>query len=250
MAHATAEPAASPPPTRPAAGVAGVAGLGLAIAALVASGLVALTGARPATSLGLPDPGMLTVVGLPAVRAFAEACMVLTIGAVLLATFFVPPQRTGYLDVAGYRALRVGSWTAAGWTAGALLMVPMSMADALGRPVVDVLAPGLMLDLLPRLSAATTWTMTALVALLVLVGCRTVLTWGWCVVVFGLAVFGPLPVAFTGHSASGGSHDIASDSLVLHVLAASLWVGGLVAVLVAAAGRGADRRTALATAVP
>ena len=66
----------------------------------------------------------------------------------------------------------------------------------------------------------------------------------------GLALLGPLPVALTGHSAGGGAHDLASDSLVLHVLAASLWVGGLVAVLATAAAHGPDRETALATAVP
>jgi len=62
-----------------------------------------------------------------------------------------------------------------------------------------------------------------------------VLTWGWTVVAFGLAMTGPLPVALTGHSASGGAHDVATNSLVLHVLAASVWVGGLVAVLSLAA---------------
>ena len=61
---------------------------------------------------------------------------------------------------------------------------------------------------------------------------------------------GPLPVTFTGHSATGGAHDVASNSLVLHVLAAALWVGGLAAVVVLAAARGSDRATALATAVP
>jgi cytochrome c oxidase assembly factor CtaG/putative copper export protein len=250
MAHATVEPAVPPPRARPRNGVAGVATLGTAVAVLVAAGITALSDARPAAALGLPDPGTLTIVGLPGVRAASEVFMVLTIGALLLATFFVPPQRSGYLDVAGYRSLRVASWTAAGWLVAALLMVPLSMADALGRPVRDVLDPGLALDLLTRLSESATWGLTALVALLVVVGCRTVLTWGWSVVLLGLAVFGPLPVAFTGHSASGGAHDIASDSLVLHMVAASLWVGGLVAVLALAAGRSPDRSAALATAVP
>ncbi|HYH29279.1 MAG TPA: cytochrome c oxidase assembly protein, partial [Pseudonocardia sp.] len=248
MAHV--EPAAPRQSPRPVAGVASIAGLGALVAVVVAGGLTALSGSRPAAALGLPDPGTLTTVGLPAVRAAAEVCMVLTIGAVLLAAFLAPPQRSGYLDVAGYRALRAGSWTAAGWTAAAMLMVPMSMADALGRPVADVLEPGLMIDLLPRLSAATTWFLTTWIAVLVLIGCRTVLTWGWAAVLLGIALLGPLPVAFTGHSASGGAHDIASDSLVLHVLAACLWVGGLVAVLALAAARGPDRSAALATAVP
>ncbi len=249
MAHAPAEPTA---PARQAtgSGVGGVVAVGIAAAVLVAVGITALTGARPIAALGLPDPGVLTTAGLPAARAVAEALMVLTIGAVLLATFLVPPQRSGYLDVAGYRGLRIASWAAAGWLAAAVLLVPLSMAEALGRPVGDVLDPGLLLELVPRLSAATAWSLTALVALVVMIGCRSVLTWGWTTVLFGIALLGPLPVTLTGHSAGGGSHDIATDSLVLHVLAASLWIGGLVAVLITAAGRGPDRATALATAVP
>ena len=61
---------------------------------------------------------------------------------------------------------------------------------------------------------------------------------------------GPLPVAFTGHSSAGGAHDLATDSLMVHVLAAALWVGGLAALLGAVASRSSDRASALATAVP
>ncbi len=250
MAHATVGPAGRPPSTGRSSGIGGVVGLGTAVAVLVAAGLTALSGARPLASLGLPDPGVLTTVGLPAVRAAAEVFMVLSIGAVLLAAFLVPPQRSGYLDVAGYRSLRAGSWAAAGWAVAALLLVPLSVADVLGRPVGDVLDVGLLVDLVPRLSTATAWSLTAVVALVVSVGCRTVLTWGWSAALFGVALLGPLPVTVTGHSAGGGAHDLATDSLVVHVLAASLWVGGLVAVLALAASRSPDRPVALATAVP
>ena len=119
----------------------------------------------------------------------------------------------------------------------------------MGRPLGDVLDVGLLVQAVPRLTTATAWTLTTVVALLVLAGSRTVLSWGWTAFVFGVALLGPLPVALTGHSATGGSHDIASDSLVLHVLAASLWIGGLVAVLALATG-GDGPRPALATAVP
>lgn len=248
MVQTTADPAA--PSTRPPPGATGVVVMGAAVAVLVAAGLTALSGAAPVAALGLPDPGTLTTVGLPAVRALAEVCMVVTIGALLLAAFLVAPQRSGYLDVAGYRALRTGSYASTGWAATALLMVPLSVADALGRPVGEVLRPGLLVDVVPRLTGATAWALTAVVALLVLIGCRSVLTWGWGVVLFGVALIGPLPVTLTGHSAGGGAHDVATDSLVLHVLAASLWVGGLVAVLALAAARGPDRDAALATAVP
>lgn len=251
MAQTTAEPEAPPARTSFWSEATVLIGLGAGIAMLVAGGLTALTGARPAILLGLPDPGTLTTVALPAVRALAEVCMVLTIGFLLLAAFLAPPQRSGYLDVSGYRSVRAASWSAALWVVCAVLLVPLNVADTMGRPVSDVLSPGLLLDLVPRISAATAWTWTAVVALLVLFGCRMVLSWGWAVAVFGLAVAGPLPVALTGHSAAGGSHDIATDSLVLHVLAASLWVGGLIALVVAAVSRAnRDRGAVLATAVP
>src|SRR4249919_2227746 len=132
MANATVEPAAPAPPRT---AVQGLLAVGVAVAAVVAGGLTVLTGARPVSSLGLPDPGTLTTVGLPAVRAISEACMVLTIGGVLLAAFLAPPQRNGYLDGTGYRALHMASWSAVGWTAAAVLMVPLSVGDALGRSV-------------------------------------------------------------------------------------------------------------------
>ncbi|SHL37487.1 putative copper resistance protein D [Pseudonocardia thermophila] len=222
----------------------------VAVAVLVAAVLVAATGSRPLVALGLPDPGELTNVGLPAMRALAEVSMVLTIGALLLASFLVPPQKSGYLDVAGFRAVRVAFWTAAAWSVAALLMIPLSVADALGRPVTDVFDLGLLVDLVPRLATAWAWTLTSVFALIVLAGTRTVLSWGWTAVLFGVSLAGPLPVAFTGHSSSGGAHDVATNSLVLHLLAASLWVGGLAAVVVLAAARGSDRTVALATAVP
>src|SRR5690606_11626788 len=141
MAHPQAEPVPRQRPNRPAVEVAGLVGVGAMVAVLVAAGLTALSGTRVAAELGLPDPGTLTVIGLPVMRVVSEICMVLTIGAVLVPAFLVAPQSSGYLDVAGYRALRAASWTAAGWTVAAALMVPLSMADVLGRPVGQLLDP-------------------------------------------------------------------------------------------------------------
>lgn len=234
-------------------GVAGVVGLvvaGAGVAAVLAAALIVLVAGPAAVVPGLPDAGLSVTAGLPAVRVLAEIAMAVTIGALLLAAFLVPPQRSGYLDVAGYRGVRAAAAGATVWAAAAAAMVPLSVADAVGRPLPAVLDIGLLAQAVPRLTTATAWSLTALVALLVLVGSRSVLSWGWTVVVLGAALLGPLPVALTGHSATGGAHDIASDSLVLHVLAVSLWVGGLVALLGLAVARGPDRSSALATAVP
>ncbi len=218
------------------------------VAAFVAAGLTALTGSRPLASLGLPDPGALTTYGLPVVRTVTEISAVLTAGALLLSAFLVAPERTGYLSVSGYRALRAASYSAGGWTVGALLMVPLTVADSLGRPVTDVLGFGRLAAIVPRLEVATAWTITSVFAVLVFAGCRVVLTWASSAVLLAIAVVGLLPVAATGHSAAGGSHDLATDSLMVHVVAAALWVGGLVAVL-SLAGRRAEAAENLPTAI-
>lgn len=249
MAQTTVDPSLSPQ-ARPAVNVVGLVGAGGVVAGLVAAVLTILVNGPLVAVPGLADPGQLVTVGLPVVRAVAEVAMVLAIGALLLAAFLVPPQRSGYLDVAGYRGMRAASAASLVWAVAAAVMVPLSVADSLGRPLSDVLDVGLLIQAVPRLSTATAWTLTAIVALLVLAASRTVLGWGWAAVTFGLSLAGPLPVALTGHSATGGSHDLASDSLVLHVLAVSLWIGGLVAVLALATARGPDREAALATAVP
>ena len=242
MAQTTVEPASR------TSGITGVVVMGAAIAVLVAAGLTAVSATGAAAALGLPDPGTLTTLALPAVRVLAQVCMVLDDrrGAARRV-----PRAAAALGVPRrlrLPRLRAASWTAAGWATAALLMVPLEVAVARGSPVTEVLDVGMLAAAVPRVETATAWATSAAAALLVLVGARTVLTWGWTVVLFALAVIGPLPVALTGHSAVGGSHDIATDSLVLHVLATALWVGGLVAVLTVAAARSPDRSTALATA--
>ena len=248
MAQTTAPPGT--PSRRGSTGVLGLVGAGAVLAAVIAAVLTLVVGGPVDAVPGLSTPDRITTLGLPAVRVVAEISMAVAVGALLLAAFLVPPQRSGFLDVAGYRAVRSAAAAAFVWALAAALMVPLTVADTLGRPLDEVLDVGLLAQTVPRLSSATAWLATALIALVVLAACRTVLGWGWTVVTFGLSLLGPLPVTLTGHSASGGAHDVASDSLMLHVLAACLWVGGLIAVLGTAAARGPDRAAALATAVP
>jgi cytochrome c oxidase assembly factor CtaG/putative copper export protein len=203
--------------------------LGFALAAVVAAALVAAT--RAPAVLGVPDPGALTELGLPGVRAIAEAAGVLAVGSALFAAFLVPSQKDGVLSVGGYAALRAVTWFGGVWFVAAALMVPLTVADSVGLPLSDVLSLDLLSRAVPSLSTAEAWLLTAGIAAVVALGSRAVLTWGWTVPLFGIAVFGLLPVAATGHSSAGGSHDVATNSLLFHLVAAALWIGGLAALL-------------------
>ncbi|WP_440901027.1 cytochrome c oxidase assembly protein [Actinosynnema sp.] len=209
--------------TRPArTGLIPLLAVGVAIAALLAAGLV-----------GGPAAGLVVV------RVVTESAAVLTIGSLLLAAFLVPPQESGTLAADGYAALRTAAWTSLVWTAGAVLSVPYTVADALGQPLSALLDPSVLFEVADVVEQSRAWMVTAVIVVLLALGCRLVLSWGWTTVLFFVSVFALVPVAVTGHSSGGGSHDVATNSLLYHLVAAALWVGGLIALLAHGRRRGA-----------
>ena len=194
------------------------------------------TGSRAARH---PDPGPVTTYGLPALRAVGEGAAVVAIGSLLLSAFLVPPQRSGVLDADGYRSLRIAGNAALVWAVCALLLIPLSISDVSGQPLREVVVPKNLWLAFGQVEAAGVWRWTALLALLLVIGCRTALRWGWMPILLGLGLFSLMPLALTGHSSAGGAHDIATNSLIWHLVGASLWAGGLFAVLVHARRGGA-----------
>src|SRR5271163_2338020 len=95
------------------------------LAGCTAAGIGALSLAAALTATGLPDPGPVTTVGLPFVRAAGEVAAVVAVGSFLFAAFLVPPQKSGVLDVDGYRALRIGTVATGTWAVCAALLVPL-----------------------------------------------------------------------------------------------------------------------------
>ena len=218
--------------------IGGLVAVGVLLATAVGAGLVILLGGDGLIGLGLPDPGLLTRVGLPVMRVLSECAAVVTVGSLLLAAFLVPPQTSGYLDTGGYAAVRTARIAALVWALAAALMVPLLAADAVGRSVTEVWALRLLASLVAELSQPGAWALTAGIALVLAGLCWVALTWGAVVWLFVLSVVGLMPVALTGHSSAGGAHDIATSSLLYHVVAVALWVGGLIALLTHLARRG------------
>ncbi|TJZ77994.1 copper resistance protein CopD [Rhodococcus oryzae] len=209
------------------------------IAGLVAAIIVGLSASDALVLLGIPDPGPLTTYGLPAVKAAGEVAAVLAIGSLLLAAFLVPPQRSGVLDVDGYRAVRTASNAAIVWAACALVLVPLTVSDTSGQPLSAAIQPANLWKAIPQIELAGAWRSTAILAVLLAVGTRLVLRWSWTPALLLLGVATLIPLALTGHSSSGGSHDLATNSLIWHLVAAALWAGGLFALLAHARRRGA-----------
>ncbi|MEU6789479.1 cytochrome c oxidase assembly protein [Nonomuraea angiospora] len=206
--------------TRIYAGSVVTAGVLVLVAALRFGG----AGAEPVIA-GLPTAGPVTEWALPLVKLCYDLCAVATLGTLLAAVVLAPggsPEKAV--------CLRAARWWALGWAVTAALSYPLTMSYVLPLPVTDLLAdPGLLRygltipqarALLPVLGAIT----------MVVLATRLPRLPGW--IALAIAAFGLLPPAYVGHAASAADHDVAVSALTAHLIAVSLWVGGLGAVLI------------------
>ena len=208
------------------------------LAGTVAAGVGGLSVVDALAATGLPDPGPATTYGLPFVRAAGEIAAAVAVGSFLMVAFLVPAQRSGVLDAAGYRALRTGTFASGCWTVCAALMVALTVSDISGQPL-DQLDLAQIWTVADLVDSAGSWRWTALLAAVVTLLSVPVLRWSWTPVLLAGSLSTMLPLAMTGHSSSGGGHDVATNSLLIHLIAAVVWAGGLLALWALAARRGA-----------
>ncbi|WP_156096136.1 bifunctional copper resistance protein CopD/cytochrome c oxidase assembly protein [Amycolatopsis jejuensis] len=164
----------------------------------------------------------------------ADVSATVCVGALVFVVLCTRPAGSGLLSGPGFGELRWAAAAAMVWLGAAVLLIPFSAADAAGMPLVSALAnlPGLM----GALEQPKAWGCSALLVLIVAVGARMSLRWQaaalWC----GIAVFAVLPPLMTAHGSSDAGHDLSLAALVVHVPAAMIWFGLLLALLRRAGG--------------
>lgn len=201
----------------------------LAVAAVTASGvMLVLAAVVGGAAVGSPvaDPGVLSRWALLAVRTAYDVTAMATIGVLVAAVVLLPGARALSPDAA--RLVRVAGRWAAAWAAAGALSVPLVLSDVSGMPVWQALSPDV-LALATDLPQTRALVSSAWLAALVAIGarwCTTVLI-GRLLLVTGIAAL--LPLLLTGHTGHGDQYLTAVLGLAGHVTAASVWVGGLLA---------------------
>jgi cytochrome c oxidase assembly factor CtaG/putative copper export protein len=201
--------------------------LGVSLAACVVAVLVG--GAAVPVVAGLFDVGPVVRWGLPLVRVVQDGAAALTIGLLVVGALLVPGRKT---PVVTQQASRYAVVSGVVWVAATLLGVVLGFADAAGTPVDD-----------PQFWSQFTqfvWTLetlrVAIISALVAAAATTVAAMslqrkGIAAAAF-LAVGAVVPLALTGHAAGTADHETAVNTIAAHLVGASLWVGGLLAVIV------------------
>ena len=205
------------------------------IAGATAAGIGALSLADALTATGLRIPVPQPHWACPSCGLSARSPP-RPVGALLFATFLVPPQESGVLDAAATGRCDWPRWRrgvgGVRGTSGA-----MTISDVSGNPLREHLNPVGSGGSPPRWIPRRPGDGRRGLALVVTVVARSVLRWAWTPVLFALSLLTLVPLALTGHSAAGGSR-LATNSLLIHLVAAALWSGGLLALLAHGMRRG------------
>lgn len=208
---------------RPGAGAVVAAGLVAVGTCLTA---LAVTGGLPqAVPEGLPDAGALTGWGLRIVSLLAVVAAVGTVGSLVVAAVLLPARTDGTLGGTARRAASAAGRWAAGWavlTAGELVL---TASDVAGVPVTRIGGGAVAEVASTRPGAALC--LTAALATVIGVWAGASRTSAGARVLLVVSVAGLLPGAVAGHASSAPGHDVVVSALVVHVVAVSLWTGGL-----------------------
>ncbi|MFS0865906.1 cytochrome c oxidase assembly protein [Microbacterium sp. 179-B 1A2 NHS] len=194
----------------------------LAASALVAL-VVALAYGGGAAPLALGDPGPLVRWGLPIAELVVNLSASLLVGSLVLALFALSagtPEFDTALDAAsaGAAILTVASGTTAFLTFlnifPAELSASAEFGQQLGRFLVDT-------------ESGTAWLTTTIAAAVLTVLTFAVRGWLPTLLVALVAVAAMVPMATVGHAGDEANHNTAVTSLTLHIIAAAVWLGGL-----------------------
>lgn len=177
--------------------------------------------------LGIADPGTFVGWAVPFTKLAIDIASILVIGFLLAAAFLTPSDKDGVRGLAMRGVVLASRWAVVWAVLSVFYFFVKTAGDGFGKPLFD-LSWAEISGYFETSNGRAIW-FQALGAAVVAVLSRFALTVRWAAAALGIAVASLAPVALTGHTASSGSHDLATTSLLLHLVGASLWVGGLAA---------------------
>lgn len=200
----------------------------LTLPALVAAAVAAgLGGAVAAYAIG--DPGAVVRWSVPLVRAVRDVAAATTIGVLLVAAFLMPETMRTRRRVT---AARLASSSALVWLVTLVIQVITDFADASGLAPTQGQYWNQLSGLVWEIAATRMVVISAIIVGAVALGSaraegKPALAWCW----FG-ALFALMPIALSGHSAVSRDHMSSINAFAVHIVAATIWVGGLLALVI------------------
>ena len=151
---------------------------------------------------------------------------------ILLAYAFLLLEREGALQSSAEKLRKYGSISVSIWAITSFLQIILTLANILGTSIGPAFESTTLRSFVTQIDLGRFLFAQTLIALGIAFWFRFIRTSLQSIVTLAIALLAlSLPV-FQSHSASSGSHALAVGSLVVHVIALALWVGGVFAIAV------------------
>ena len=147
----------------------------------------------------------------------------------LLSMAFLVINKDGFLTTSGEKVRRLLKISSTIWVVGAFGTVIFTLAQILGTTFSDALDLTVIRSFLTQISLGKYLAFQALMATVVLIFSFATKKIESLIILLALTIAGLVAPVFESHAASGGSHSLVIGSLVIHVVALALWVGGVIA---------------------
>ncbi len=151
-----------------------------------------------------------------------------TVGA-LLAMAFLLINKDGFLTTSGEKLRSLLRISSALWVVGAFGTIIFTLAQILGTTLSDAFDVTVIRSFITQISLGKYLAFQAVMAAVVLIFSISARKIESLIILMALSIAGLVAPVFESHSASSGSHSLVIGSLIIHVIALSLWVGGVIA---------------------
>lgn len=207
------------------------------LAALFLGLVAALLFSGAAAARDVSDPGALVRWGLPVSKAVHNVALATVIGGLLFAVGILPrslaSSRSRAKDAPEHpaftRALAVAAAAGAVWTLSAIAVLVLSYSDIAGQGISgDPEFTRSLVYFMTDIETGRAWLSVVIIAAVATTALFGVRSQGGLAATLVLALIGLVPSALIGHSASSADHEGAINSLGLHLVGVSAWVGGLI----------------------
>ena len=232
-----------PSPTPGQAGVTGgAAGISrpwqfAGFAALFLGLAAALLFSGAAAARDVSDPGALIRWGLPVSKAVHNVSLATVIGGLIFAVAILPRNAHGSRakdaeapeHPAFTRALAVAAAAGAAWTLSAIAVLVLTYSDVAGQSLSgDAEFTRALVYFMTDIETGRAWLAVTIVAAVVTTALFGVRSLTGLAITLVLSLVGMVPIALIGHSSSSSDHEGAINSLALHLVGVSAWVGGII----------------------
>lgn len=206
-------------------------GITLVVAAIaaLATVVVLLVAVKSSEIVLIVDPGEIVRSGYAVSKTISNSAAAIALGTAFLLATAVPVHQPAQRSLFHLLRSSAAVWAIAGFVASVF-----TFANISGVPLNEAGTAAFWSQFSffsTGIELGQAWTTTIAAAVLVTVWASLTHSPGHAAALAGVSALALIPLAQQGHAAGSASHNLAVVSILMHVLFASIWVGGLVALV-------------------